>query len=56
MQDVTESWHTFTEAEGAEYMASYVAIWRCPRCSTVVGAHDETVEWVMRPEGALNQE
>ena len=56
MQDVTESWHTFTEAEGAEYLASYVTIWRCPRCSTVVGAHDETVEWVMRPEGALNQE
>jgi hypothetical protein len=54
--DVTESWHTFTEANGAEYLATYVTIWHCPSCHTVVGAHDEGVEWVMEPEHALPEE
>src|SRR3982750_1912055 len=41
MDDVTESWHTFAEAEGAEYLAFYVTIWHCPRCNTVfLGAGD----------------
>lgn len=52
MDDVTESWHTFAEAEGAEYLASYVTIWHCPQCDTVVGASDGSVEWVMEREEA----
>ncbi len=56
MNDVTESWHTFAEAEGAEYLAAYVTIWHCPNCGTVAGAQDETIEWVMEREGALNEE
>jgi hypothetical protein len=50
MEDVTESWHTFAEAEGAEYLASYVTIWHCTSCGTVVGADDDAVEWVMERE------
>jgi hypothetical protein len=56
MDDVTEDWPTFAEAEGAEYLASYVTIWRCVACQTVVGAQEETVEWVMEREGARNEE
>ena len=56
MTDVTESWHTFAEAEGAEYLASYVTIWHCPVCSTVVGADEEGIEWVMKPEEVLVEE
>jgi hypothetical protein len=52
MDDVTESWHTFAEAEGAEYLASYVTIWHCPQCGTVVGASDDGIEWVMECEEA----
>jgi hypothetical protein len=53
MTDVTESWHTFAEAEGAEYLAAYVTIWHCDNCSTVVGADEEGIEWVMKPEEVL---
>jgi hypothetical protein len=54
--DVTESWHTFTEAQGAEYLASYVTIWHCPVCNTVVGAQDDGIEWVMEPQEAVTDE
>jgi len=56
MTDVTESWHTFAESQGAEYLADYVTIWLCPACNTVVGATDTVVEWVMETEGALNED
>jgi hypothetical protein len=56
MNDVTETWHTFTEAEGAEYLAAYVAIWHCPKCDTVTGAQNGTIEWVMEPEGAVEED
>ncbi|HLJ67301.1 MAG TPA: hypothetical protein VKX16_08055 [Chloroflexota bacterium] len=56
MDDVTESWHTFTEAEGVEYLAAYVTIWHCPACGTVAGAQDSGIEWTMRPEEALQEE
>jgi uncharacterized C2H2 Zn-finger protein len=56
MNDVTETWHTFTEAEGAEYLAAYVSIWYCPKCDTVAGAQNETIEWVMEPEAALEED
>ena len=56
MEDVTESWHTFAEAEGAEYLASYVTIWHCTSCETVVGAADDDVEWVMEREEAAAEE
>lgn len=52
MQDVTESWHTFREAEGAEYLAEYVAIWICSACRTVAGVSEEQIEWIMEPESA----
>jgi len=52
MNDVTEHWHTFAEAEGAEYLACYVNIWRCPSCQTLAGADDEGIEWVMERETA----
>lgn len=50
MTDVTENWHTFAEAEGAEYLASYVTIMHCSSCGTVAGTHDDGVEWVLEPE------
>lgn len=56
MVDVTESWHTFAEAEGAEYLASYVTIWYCPECTTVAGANDDGVDWVMEREEALSDD
>jgi len=56
MSDVTENWHMFSEAEGAEYLAAYVTIWHCLRCDTVAGAQNEAIEWVMEPEGALDQD
>jgi predicted RNA-binding Zn-ribbon protein involved in translation (DUF1610 family) len=56
MKDVTETWHTFEEAEGAEYLASYVTIWHCPSCHTVVGVQDGSVEWVMQPREALPED
>lgn len=58
MTEVTESWHTFAEAQGAEYLADYVGIWFCPACRTVAGGQDGEFEWVMEtePEGALNEE
>jgi len=49
MTDVTESWETFAEAEGAEYLALYVAIWHCSRDNTVAGVGDDGIEWVMDP-------
>jgi hypothetical protein len=55
MVDVTESWYTFAEAEGAEYLSAYVTIWCCPECNTVAGV-DEGVEWVMEPETAAVEE
>lgn len=56
MTDVTESWHTFAESEGAEYLADYVTIWCCPACGTVVGAEEEGIKWVMEREPALTEE
>ena len=56
MNDVTDSWHTFTEAQGAEYLAEYVTIWHCPICNTVLGADDDVVRWVMEAEPVLNEE
>lgn len=56
MENVTGSWHTFAEAEGAEYLASYVTIWHCPSCATVVGADDDAVEWVMEREEVAAEE
>ena len=56
MTDVTESWHTFAESQGAEYLADYVTIWLCPACGTVAGATGDAVEWVMETETALNEE
>jgi rubredoxin len=54
--DVTENWHTFTEAEGAEYLATYVTIWHCSVCETVVGAQNGGIEWVMEPQEALSED
>lgn len=56
MTDVTDSWHTFAEAEGAEYLASYVTIWYCPQCRTVVGTEGNETKWVMEREEALREE
>lgn len=50
MADVTETWHTFAEAQGAEYLAEYVSIWHCPACGTLTGENDSEVEWVMLPD------
>lgn len=50
MTDVTESWHTFVEAEGAEYLAAYVTIWHCQSCNTVAGAQEDGFEWVLESE------
>lgn len=56
MDDVTDSWHTFSQAEGAEYLAAYVTIWHCPVDDTVVGTgDDEMVEWVMDGEPVLEE-
>jgi hypothetical protein len=55
MADVTESWHTFAEAEGAEYLATYVTIWSCPACGTVAGGQDDTFEWVIEYEGVREE-
>ena len=55
MADVTETWHTMPEAVGAEYLTTYVSIWRCERCGAVAGA-DQGVEWVMEPEEVLVEE
>lgn len=52
MDDMTERWPTLAEAKGAEYLASYVTIWRCPSCQTLAGAEDEGIEWVMEHEAA----
>ena len=56
MTDVTETWETFAEAEGAEYLALYVAIWHCPACGTVAGVGDDGIEWVMEREEVLAEE
>lgn len=56
MTDVTESWHTFTEAEGAEYLSAYVTIWHCDTCGAVAGSTERGIEWVMDPEGALSED
>lgn len=56
MTDATDAWHTFAEAEGAEYLAAYVTIWRCPACSAVVGTDGEQIEWVLEPEAVLSEE
>lgn len=52
MTDVTAQWHTFAAAEGAEYLADYVAIWHCSACQTIAGGPDELIEWVIDPEDA----
>ena len=54
MEDVTESWHTFVQAQGAEYLASYVTIWHCPSCGSGVGTDGRAVEWVM--DGPLERQ
>ncbi len=56
MTDVTDSWHSFAEAEGAEYLATYVTIWHCSACETVAGVDQDRIEWLMEKEGALNEE
>jgi hypothetical protein len=56
LTDVTDSWHTFVEAQGAEYLASYVTIWHCSECRTVVGAADGDIEWVLEPEEVLSED
>ncbi|GAC1524658.1 MAG: hypothetical protein NVS2B16_33240 [Chloroflexota bacterium] len=56
MDDVTDVWHTLAESEGAEYLASYVTIWRCPTCHTVAGTGDDEIEWVMEREEVLVEE
>jgi uncharacterized Zn finger protein (UPF0148 family) len=56
MTDVTETWETFAEAEGAEYLALYVTIWHCPVCGTVAGVGDEGIEWIMDREEVLAEE
>jgi hypothetical protein len=56
MTDVTETWETFAEATGAEYLAAYVTIWYCPHCATVVGSSEDQVEWIMQPEGARSED
>jgi hypothetical protein len=50
MRDVTDSWETFAEAKGAEYLASYVTIWSCRACHTVAGSADQEIEWVLQPQ------
>lgn len=50
MLDVTESWHTFAAAQGAEYLAAYVTIWHCDACQTLAGAGKIGVEWVLEPD------
>ena len=54
--EVTDRWPTFAEASGAEYLASYVSIWRCPQCSTMLGASEGDVDWVIEPEDARGEE
>ncbi|MGI8824880.1 MAG: hypothetical protein ACR2JC_04405 [Chloroflexota bacterium] len=56
MTDVTDTWHTFAEAQGAEYLAAYVTIWRCANCGTVLGTGDEHVEWVVEPDVLVAEE
>jgi uncharacterized protein with PIN domain len=56
MNDITESWHTYAEATGAEYLSAYVTIWHCPACNTLAGGEDDMVEWVMEREEALAEE
>lgn len=56
MSDVTESWHTFAEAEGATYLTSYVTIMHCPGCGTVAGMSDDGMEWVLEPEAPATEE
>lgn len=56
MTDVTEIWHTFEEAEGAEYLADYVTIWHCAACGSVAGAEDEMITWMMEREAAVAED
>jgi hypothetical protein len=56
MEDVTESWHTFAAAEGAEYLSTYVTIWCCEDCGTVAGGEGEEIEWTMQPQEAGAEE
>lgn len=56
MTDVTESWHTFTEATGAEYLSAYVTIWHCRTCGAVAGGEEDEVDWVMEHEEAVAEE
>ncbi|HZS94469.1 MAG TPA: hypothetical protein VFA78_06715 [Chloroflexota bacterium] len=55
MNDVTDSWTTFAEAEGAEYLAAYSTIWHCPKCRTVAGVDEDDVEWVIETEEAIEE-
>ena len=56
MTDVTESWHTFAAAEGAEYLSDYVTIWQCGRCHIVAGSEGGEIEWVLQPQEAVSEE
>lgn len=56
MNDVTDSWATFAEAEGAEYLASYTTIWHCPACRSVAGVDEDDVQWVIEAEEAVGEE
>lgn len=50
MADVTSRWHTFPEAEGAEYLATYGAIWHCPHCTTILSTDEDEIVWLMEPD------
>jgi len=52
MRDVTESWHTFAAAEGAEYLSDYVTIWLCDHCQTVAGCEGGEIEWMLQAQEA----
>jgi hypothetical protein len=56
MHDVTDTWHTFAAAEGAEYLSAYVTIWHCARCQTVAGSEGDEIEWVLQPQEAGSEE
>lgn len=49
-EEVTDAWHTFPVAQGAEYLSTYVTIWHCPACETMVGTRNGSIEWVIEPE------
>jgi hypothetical protein len=56
MKDVTDTWPSFAEAKGAEYLAEYVTIWHCEACGAMVGAEGRRVQWVMERDEAPSEE